>query len=340
VSNLGSVRGKIVLPILAALCGLGVVATPPASAEPLEAVTGPVTETVTGPVDEVVESLPPPVQEATETVTAPVQEAPPVPPPAQEVTETATAPVEAVKETVTPPVKTVTEAVAPPAKAVTEAVRNPSAPAPAKPPSSPTTRVTETAGAVSRGLPTSRRSSPSAPDPASSQAGAPRQLADHGSVAPLSVDRAGGPRGNRFVPSPATDGSIGAPLPKWMAYIWPAIALLRPGLTELMDHLEAAARIALGISGGFGGKAGSGPVVAGLHASGGPPGKEGSSTSPSPSSPSSSSPLSRISTAVGDFPYNGAGAVLAYLLIMAIMAIAIYGAVRWEIARGRRERRD
>lgn len=343
MSRLGRVRSKLIILVLAALCWAGVLSAPTASAESLGAVTGQVTETVTGPVTEVVEVLPPPVQEATEAVTAPAQEATQVPPPVQEVTETATAPVEAVKEAVKPPVKAVTETVAPPVKTVTETVRRPPALAPVKVPSAPPTRVTDAVGAASTGLNTSKRassSSSSAPDPTSSQGGAPRQLADQGSAAALSVDRTGRQQGNRFVPSPAIDGSTAAPLPKWMAYVWPAIALLRPGLSDLVDHFEAVLRLALGANDGFGERTGNGPVVAGVHASGGPPGTvDGASPSPPPSPSSSSSPFSKITTAVGDFPYNGAGAALAYLVIMAIMVIAIYGAVRWEMARSRRERR-
>jgi hypothetical protein len=328
----GRVRRKLVLPVLAVLCWAGVLSAPAASGEPLEGLTGPVTESVTGPVLEIVETVPPPVQEATEAVTAPIQEATQVPPPVEEVTEAATAPVEAVKETVKPPVKAVTETVAPPVKVVTEAVRHPSDPAAVKLPSVPTTQV---AGTVSKDLPTPKRA-PSSPgsEPTSSQVGTPQDLADQGSAAPLSVDRSGRRHGNRFVPSPAIDGSTAAPLPKWMAYIWPAIALIRPGLADSVQIWAAALRISLGTSEGSDERAGSGPVVAGVHASGGRPGQADSS---SPSS--SSSPFSKITTAVGDFPYNGAGAALAYLLIVAIMVIALYGAVRWEMARSRREGR-
>jgi hypothetical protein len=334
MSIVGRVRKSLVFLVLAVLCGAGASGAPTASAEPLGAVTGPVTETVTGPVQEVVEALPPPVQEATEAVTAPVQEATQVAPPVQEVTEAATAPVEAVKETVKPPVKAVTETVAPPAKAVTEAVRHPSASPPVKLPSVPTTQV---AGTVGKDLSTSRgasSSSSSGADPTSPQAGSTQDLADQGSAAPLPVDRTRRQQQNRFVPSPAIDGSTMAPLPKWMAYIWPAIALFGPGLSDSVHSWASALRISLEASEGLGETAGTGPVVAGVHATGGRSGQADSS-----SDSSSSSPFSKITTAVGDFPYNGAGAALAYLLIVAIMVIALYGAVRWEIARSRREGR-
>lgn len=323
MSHLGRVRRNLVLLVVAVLCWAGVLSAPAANAEPLGAVTDP----VTGHVREIVEAVPPPVQEATEAVTAPAKEATQVAPPVQEVTEAATAPVEAVKETVTPPAKAVTETVAPPAKAIVETVRHPSSgPAAVKLPSAPPTQV---AGAVSKDLPASRRASPSPEsDLTSSQAGPPQDLADQGAAAPLSVDRPGRQQGNRFVPSPAIDGSTGAPLPRWIAYIWPAIALFRPGLTDLVHHWEAAARLSLGASGGFSETTGTGPVVAGVHASGGRQGR---------AHQSSPSPFSKITTAVGNFPYNGAGAALAYLLILAIMVIALYGAVRWEIARSRRE---
>jgi len=334
VSHLSRGRSKLVFLVLAVLCWAGVLSAPTASAESLGAVTGPVTETVTAPVREVVEALPPPVQETTEAVTAPAQEAAQVAPPVQEVTEAATAPVEAVKETVKPPVKAVTETVAPPAKAIAETVHHPS-PVKVKLPSSPTTQAADSVGAAGKDLPASKRApSSSAPESTSSQVGSPQDLADQGSAAAPSVDRAARQPGNSFVPAPAIDGSTVAPLPKWMAYIWPAIALVRPGLADLVDNWEAAMRLALGMSEGSDERAGSGPVVAGVHASGGRPGQADSS---SPSS--SSSPFSKITTAVGDFPYNGAGAALAYLLIVAIMVIALYGAVRWEMARSRREGR-
>jgi len=334
MSHLGRIRGKRVLLVLAALCSAGSFGAPAASAEPVGAIGGPVAETVTGPVGAVVEALPPPAQEATEAATAPVQEATEVAPPVQEVTEAVTAPVEAVKETVAPPAKVVTETVAPAAKAIGETVRrHPPASAPVKLPNAPTTQVAGTAG---KDLPTSRPapSSPG-PDPTSSQVGSPQGLAEQGSAAAPSGDRAGPRQGNLFVPSPAIDGATGAPMAKWMAYIWPAIALFRPGLADSVDHWEAALRLALGTSDGSDERTGSGPVVAGVHASGGRP--EGSD-SPS-AAPSSSSPFSKITTAVGDFPYNGAGAALAYIFILAIMVIALYGAVRWEIARSRREGR-
>jgi len=331
MSRLGRARSNVVFLVLAVLCWAGGLSAPAASAEPPGAVTGPIAETVSGPVREVVEALPPPVREASEAVTAPVQEATQVVPPVQEVTEAATAPAEAAKETVTPPVKAVTETVAPTAKAITETVRHPLAPPPVKLPSSPATQVTDTVGAVDRDLSVSggAPSSPG-PDPTSSQIWSPQHLADQGSVAPLSVDRTKREQGNLFVPSPAIDGSTGAPMPKWTAFIWPAIALFRPGLADSVDHWEAAVRLALGTSEGSGERTGSGPVVAGVHDTGGRPGEADSS---------SSSPFSKIATAVGDFPYNGVGAALAYLLIVAIMVIALYGAVRWEIARSRREGR-
>jgi hypothetical protein len=342
----GKARSPLVLLFfLAVVCWAGALANT-ATAAPLEGVTGAVTEGVGEPVREVVETVSPPVQEITEAATGPVEEATQVTPPVQEVTEAATAPVEAVKETVKPPVKAVTETVAPPAKAVTEAVRHPSASPPVKLPSVPKAPVAGTKGAkqVVQGTvedvagtvsPASKRvSSSPGPDPTSTKVGSPQDVADQGSVAPRSADRTGLRQGNSFIPSPAINGSTGAPLPKWVAYVWPAIALLRPGLTDLVDHWEAAVLIALGTNEGFGETTGTGPVVAGVHATGGRSGQADSS-SPSPSS----SPFSKITTAVGDFPYNGAGAALAYLLIVAIMVIALYGAVRWEIARSRREGR-
>ncbi|HEY2055867.1 MAG TPA: hypothetical protein VGH14_18190 [Solirubrobacterales bacterium] len=323
--NFGSVRSHFVfLTFLAVLCWAGAMNAPAASGGPLEGVVSPVKEAVGGRVGEVVETVAPPVRETTEAVTAPVQEVTQAVPPVREVTEVATAPVEPVTETVTPP-----------AKAVTETVSHASASPPVKLPSAPVTQVVGTAGkAVSSPDPTTSATegvNRAAPEAARNVTQSTPTTSQPASSSPLSADRTAQRQGDSFVPSPARNGSTSAPLPKWVAYIWPAVALVRSGLADLVSRWETAVRIALATSEGSvaGESTGIGPVVAGVHATGGRPRAEDSS----------SSPLSKIATAVGHFPYNASGAILGYILIVGIMVIALFVAVRWEIARGRREGR-
>src|SRR6201999_1752065 len=54
---------------------------------------------------------------------------------------------------------------------------------------------------------------------------------------------------------PPSDGSVRAPLPKWIAYVWPAIALMRPALADLLRRWEQGS-LRLGF--GFGTGPGSG----------------------------------------------------------------------------------
>jgi hypothetical protein len=357
-------RSQLVfLVFVAILCWAGASPAPATSAGPLEGVTGAVTGAVGEPVREVVETVTPPVQEVTEAATKPVEEVTQaVPPPVREVTEAATAPVEGVTEAVKPPVKAVTETVhhtaAPSGKPANEPVNQVvgtvgkvtdnvgkvvGTVGKAVPGGESATRATESVSNTAREAvenvtgtaPTtsSQASSSEGSGAASSRTGASQDPGAPNSAASPQANRTVPGQGNLFVPSPAMDGSTIAPLPRWVAYVWPALALTRPGLADLLSRWEAALRAALGgtTSDGSaaGTAAGTGPVVAGAHASGGRPEAESSS----------SSPFSKVTSAVGDFPYNASGAVLAYIAIVGIMLIALFVAVKWEIAHGRREGR-
>jgi hypothetical protein len=302
---------------------------------------------VGGPAREVVETVTPPLRETTEAVTAPVQEVTEAAPPAREVTEAATAPVEGIVKEVTPPVKAAAESVAQspavpslkspqsPASQVAGAVRGAVSSSGARSTSSKTEGVNRTTKSASEDVSGAVQSTPNgarrSETDAAVSSGAPEETTGGGSGSPSSSDRTTAPRGAVITPSPTKDGATAAPLPKWVSYVWPAVALARPFLANLLDTSESALRLLVfGASNGSGADQG----VAGVHASGGRPGLQNPSLPPSPSSP-----LSKISTAVGQFPYNISGAALGYIAIVAIMLIGLFVAVRWEIAHGRREGR-
>jgi hypothetical protein len=151
------------------------------------------------------------------------------------------------------------------------------------------------------------------PDPGAPQAADP-------AAAPTDLPRA---QRNGFVPSPAENGATGAPLPRWIAYVWPAVALTGPYLASIGEHLaEVSAYLAAGPSASSGGGASQG--VAGVHASGGAPETAGSS------------PLfQRITSAGGDAFASVPTPALVYLGLLALAVIAVGLAVRREISSGR-----
>jgi hypothetical protein len=151
------------------------------------------------------------------------------------------------------------------------------------------------------------------PDPSAPQAAIP-------AAAPTDLPRA---QRNGFVPSPAENGATGAPLPRWIAYVWPAVALTGPYLASIGEHLaEVSAYLAAGPSASSGGGAAQG--VAGVHASGGAPETAGSS------------PLfQRITSAGGDAFTSVPTPALVYLGLLALAVIAVGLAVRREISSGR-----
>jgi hypothetical protein len=333
---LGRARSRVALIVLlAVLCSIGSLTAPTASAGPPEGVVGSVTETVGEPVGEVVETVTPPLEETTEAASGAVQEVTETPPPVGEVTEAATAPAGKIAKEVTPPVKAAAETLPrPPAStqisgAVRGAVSAAGANATAK--TGGVKRTTKVAIEDVTGAATPAPQS--ARPPGSDSTGpAPEKTAGR-DAAPSSPEATARAPGATFVPSPSKTGATAAPLPKWVSYIWPAIALLRPDLVNLLERSAPAMRLVLGASDGFEGEG----AVAGVHATGGRFGPSDSSSTASPSSPSS--PFSKITSAVGQFPYNVSGAVLGYILIVAIMLIGLFVAIRWEIANGRREGR-
>jgi hypothetical protein len=305
---------------------------PGAFAGPLEGVTGPVTEAVVEPVREATGAVTPPVQEVTEAVTQPVHEA----------NEAVAPPVHEVTERVAPPVKEATETGTHSAKEVTEAVKSP-------------LKVhlpTETSGSSSAGAVKTARgvveevtgtATHAAEDTiggvVTGATGSGRSSAGRGG------DTDGGDRGaaNDVIPSrqpgsshavsgsgdlfevPSIEGSIGTPLPKWIAYVWPAIALLGPGPADLLGRWEREIlHLAYGRSTG----SGDGPVVAGVHASGGQPG----------GGDPSSSPFSKIPPLLGHpFGSDVPTSALVYLLLVTLAVIAVAVAVRRELRHGGRE---
>ena len=126
-----------------------------------------------------------------------------------------------------------------------------------------------------------------------------------------------------YVPPPGNDGSTGAPLPRWIAYVWPAVALTGPSLANFGESWgQAIVRLATGASAGSGAEGG----VAGVHASGGRPEAAGSS-------PLFSSIPSDVGHAFSSVPTP----VFIYLGLLVLAVIALAFAVRREIAVGRRQ---
>jgi hypothetical protein len=289
---------RLVLLLSAALTAASVAfAAPVADAGPLEGLTGPVkevTETVTAPVTEVTKTLTPPVQEATETVTQPVHE----------VTETAP-PVHGATEKVTQPVKEAAEVVKPAAKQVTETVTSSPVTAPVKAAAGTAVHtVTNTTGSSSGGAGkdagtvlheatgtanhtaarvthAAEESVGSATRAASSSASAVAASGTYrGSASGLVTAQASGRSGTSSAAAdagpgedtfdvPTVDGSVRAPLGRLMAYVWPAIALTQPALAGMLEDLGQIPALRLALETLAAAGSGQGPVVAGVHASGG-----------------------------------------------------------------------
>jgi hypothetical protein len=324
-----------------------------AGAGPLEGLPGQVRE-ATEAVGEVAEGVTPTVQEVTEAA----------PPPVAEVTETVTPPVVEATESVVPPAKEAVGTVTQATQEVTGKVPSPTATTPPKLPSTPATdassgkAVTQTAQTVTHdvegavggvtGTAHSARSpatgsSARAATPGSDRAGAAEGGPTRGASAPSEAgdgDRTAeamggrdGLRDDKFA-APSTDGAIRAPLPKWMAYVWPAIALAWPELAGFLERWERdGARLLLasrrhgGPSGSHGGPSGS-HGVAGVHAS--------HNALSAGSASGSSSPFAPIPAAIGGFTSHVPGQALAYLAIVALLVAAVFFAVKFELShRGR-----
>lgn len=323
-----------------------------ADAGPLETLPGQVRE-ATKVVEEVAKSVAPTVQEVTEAV----------PPPVTEVTETVTPPVVETTEAVVPPPKEAVETVTKATQEVTAKVPSLPTTAPPKTPATPATEsssgtkavnqavqtlthdvegavgeVTGTAGSGrSSATPhTARVTNPSSGDAAAAATReAPAATEDRGASPRTDAGTAGattmrttgrdGLRDDKFA-APSSDGSIRAPLPKWMAYVWPAIALAWPELAVFLERWETdGARLALALtaaasppsggSGGFG--------VAGVHASHDAGGA---------GSHDSSSPFAPFPSAVGGFTSHVPGQAIAFLAIVAVIVASVFAVVKYEIA--------
>jgi hypothetical protein len=306
-----------------------------ADAGALEGLPGPVREVtesveevangVVPTVQEVTEAAPPPVAEVTETVAPPVVEATQaVVPPVKEVAETATRATQEVIAKVPSPVATTPKLPSLPAvhpsgetKAVTKAVTQ------------PVTHDVEGALGAVTGAVNGGRSPASGGSVGTSTAGSGQTPAafahteaDRADSAAKATGDSDGIRDEKFS-APSPDGAIRAPLPKWMAYVWPAIALTWRDLAGFLTRWEHdGARLLFASDGGPGGSQG----VAGVHAS----------HAAGAASGSSSSPLAPIPAAIGGFTSHVPGEALAYLAIVGILVVAVFVAVKLELAhRGR-----
>jgi hypothetical protein len=305
-----------------------------ASAGPLEGVTGAIDPTGAieqagvEPVREITETVTPPIHEVTESVTQPVREgAEAVLPPVQEVAETVTPPVKETVETLKPPVRQVTEAVA---SSPVPPIREAAAPVVHLP--------TDSTGSIGKSAGTSVRGTVRTATQGAANVDGERS-ADLPPSTPRAPERSSATSlksgDGRTLPGqeddvtavPPRDGSVRALLPKWMAYIWPAIALTQPDLANLLGRWEQTGlRLALWASAG----SGDGFGVAGVRAS-----HVDRSESQNSSSLFSKIPPA-ISHALGpDVPTSA----LAYLCLVGLIVIVVFTAVSREIAVGRRQGR-
>jgi hypothetical protein len=323
-----AVHLALLLCILLASGSVGAIAATSASAGPLEGASGPVgqvvapaeelTGTVTAPVKGATETVAPPVQGATESVSPPVQEATR---PVQEVTEAVAPAGKEATEKATPPVKEVTEPIDPPTRQVTEKAASSPVKAPVGAAANTATNVigTSPVGAT-------RDAEIAAHDSTAGANHASPETVDS-RKSPVSTAPGLGPDHDTFE-APSPDGAVRAPLPKWVAYVWPAIALTGHAAANLVDYLEHdGLRLMIGTVVGLEAAAGVGPVVAGVHASGGRP----------EASDSSSSPFPRIAYELGHFPSDGPGWVLTFLILAATLGAAAFAARRWESSHHHRQ---
>ncbi len=305
ISRAHPVRVALVICVVATLEAFSL-SPPPANAGALEQVTGPVEEVVS------------PVVQATPSV--------------QEVEEAVTATTQGVTATMTPPAATVPDVASSPPVA-----------APGALPGHPMTTVNGAASSLGstiqaaedavnqakEGAETAARTTlpppPVAPpnvDPADPAAGAPR-VTDPADSAAAPIDPPPGSRRTTYVPAPTKNGATGSPLPRWVAYVWPAVALTGPYLAAFGERWGLAiTKLATGASAGHGAEG----AVAGVHAAGGRPEAAGSS------------PLfSRIPSDAAHAFSSVPTPVFIYLGLLALAVIAVAVAVRREIVIGRRQ---
>jgi hypothetical protein len=325
--------------LLLALCVALVVSAGPASAAvglpslpaPVEGVVGAPVGKVKETVERATEGVVPPAKEPTETVEA----APAAIPPVAEATETVTAPVKEVTETATKTTEEVTHA-------VTQAPAVPAAPVvPSVEASAITMPKSVSKGSASgvsgssAGSGSSARVSPSgssapevestpttaAPAPAAS-ADSPGET-DDGDEAPAVQP----PEEDHRSAVPTEGGAVRAPVPKWVAYVWPAIALTWRHPAATLPAYARQVGAGASSSAAAAGTAGSdAPAqgVKGVHASGG---------LPSDRAGQSSSPFAKIPAAVGGFTSGVPGEAIAYLILVALIVAAVFVAVKVELGR-------
>jgi len=140
------------------------------------------------------------------------------------------------------------------------------------------------------------------------------------------TDRPPAEQRTTYLPPPTENGATDSPLPRWVAYVWPAVALTGPYLASFGERWERAITgLATEASAGDGGKGGEGGV-AGVHAAGGRP------------EAADSAPLfSRLPSDVGHAFSSVPTPMLIYLGVLVLAVIAVALAVRREIAIGRRQ---
>jgi hypothetical protein len=325
--------------LLLALCVALVVSAGPASAAvglpsppaPVEGVVGAPVGKVKETVEKVTEGVVPPTQGPTEAVEA----APAAVPPVAEVTETAASPVKEVTEAATKTTEEVTHAVtqAPvvPAAPVVPSVE---ASAITKPKSVSKGSASGVSGSSADSV-SSAHGSPSASSAAEDEStpttAAPAPAASAGSpVAADDGDEASAvqsPEDDRRSKVPTEGGAVRAPVPKWVAYVWPAIALTwRHPAATLPAYARQVGAGASSSAAGAGTTGSESPAqgVKGVHASGGlPPDHAGHS----------SSPFAKIPAAVGGFTSGVPGEAIAYLILVALIVAAVFVAVKVELGR-------
>ena len=298
--------------------------SPAADADILEQVTGKV-EQVVSPVVQT-----PTVQQVEETVTTTAQEATAtIAPPATKAAAAATSSAAGTAGAATGPADAVTEK-------VRKLVGGNEATAGVASAAGAATRSAEAAVHAAKGgaeattgatLPDPSVPSATAPTPSvpsSTTADAPTDASGVTGVAsssPTPTDLPPSAPRTTYVPPPGNDGSTGAPLPRWIAYVWPAVALTGPSLAHFGESWgQAIARLATGASAGSDAEGG----VAGVHASGGRP-------------EASSVPLfSRLPSEVRHAFSSVPTPVFVYLGLLVLAVIAVALGVRREVAVGRR----
>lgn len=306
-----------------------------AEAASLEGATGTVDETVGGTVEKALEAE----EEVTNPVTPPVEEVvEPAPPPVEEVTEAVVPPVKKAAESAVQTTKEATRNVPPPVAASTP--KAPKAPEAARSVSGAAKSGTDTVGEALGGATRSARSStggrtagsPNA-DAVAAPGAVPHPEAARSTSNAKVPEGGGGMRGVDRFTAPTTDGAVRAPLPKWAAYVWPAIALPWPEPAHLLQRFgpnkirlllaiaTAAAPTATAQTGSDG--------IAAAHSSHG-----ARAGAPDHSSP----PLMDIPSVFGGVISREPEEVLAYFVIVALLVAAVFAVVRYEIARSNRAR--